>query len=121
MNVELLRRVQKQILDEPRQFDMDGWFTQSIWRGKAIPNCGTAACIGGWAIALSKRMTPSEASLSTTRIEETASRILDLTYGEAKRLFMFARWPLQFQIQPSNNVKQAVDRIEHFIVTHGND
>ena len=49
--VNLLRKVQKQILLEPRQFDIQHWFTMFPKNVTRVPNCGTAACIAGWAIA----------------------------------------------------------------------
>lgn len=64
--INLLRRVKEQILREPAQFVMGELFTRSEFGTRdlerEVPHCGTAACIGGWAIALSVGMTPSEAA-----------------------------------------------------------
>ena len=62
MNIRLLRRIQKQILKEPRQFHMEGLYTNNLpWK---IPNCGTAACIFGWGIALKAELSPLQVDRS---------------------------------------------------------
>ena len=120
MNVRLLRRIQKQILKEPRQFYMDTWFKEAAWKGKKNPNCGTAACIGGWAIALSLSITPREAS-GFTAPEKRAMEALKLTSRQADLLFQPNWWPRKFRRRASTNPQQAIARIEHFIRTKGNE
>lgn len=87
MNVKLLRRIIKAIKKEPGQFDMRSWFT----RQRGIPNCGTAACIGGWAVALTKRANPEKARLASKNSRERTKEA----------------------------VTKAVARINHFIKTKG--
>lgn len=50
-----------------------------------------------------------------------AQRLLDLTDTQAFKLFYFIAWPAQFQKKPSNNVEQALARIDHFIATNGEE
>lgn len=145
MNVRLLRRIQKQILKEPKQFDIDTWFAID----SHAPNCGTTACIAGWAIALSKKQTPLVAAKSIRKnfgrpsilllswsqakdIEPKARRALELTPAQAERLFHIGGWPDEFVNRHHENrdheddyhwVKHkatvAADRIDHFIATKG--
>jgi hypothetical protein len=120
LNVRLLRRIQKQILKEPRQFQMPRMFDYR----PAIPNCGTAACIAGWAYTFSlKNATPERARQSAVRLVRTsaldiAQEKLGLDIYQAHRLFNYSQWPFKFNLD-SNNPKQAVARIEHFINTEG--
>lgn len=90
MNTKLLRRVQKQILAEPAQVIMEDWFCETR-QSKRIPNCGTAGCIGGWAVALNEHKTPKEASeLFSYSMPQKARIALGLSRGQAERLFL--RW-----------------------------
>lgn len=45
--VELMRRVEKLILEEPKRYQQSSWIRES----QRAP-CHTAACIGGWLVAL---------------------------------------------------------------------
>jgi hypothetical protein len=45
MNIELFRRIQSHILEDPKRVVMD------CWRGQD-EDCGTVACIAGWACIL---------------------------------------------------------------------
>lgn len=130
MNVRLLRRVKRAILDEPGQFVMDAFFTTdttseytSDLPRKTIPNCETAACIGGWALAISGKQTPQACSNDgdTMDYSSEAARVLDLDYGQGARLFYVERWPQVFQDQwirtetLKGRARMAARRIEHFI------
>lgn len=111
MNTRLLHKVQKAILAEPRQFNMDTWFSYFDCEGKPPPGCGTAACIGGWAIALSKNLTP---------------RVLGLTVGQADRLFVKYLWPTAYRTRRAERTakqyaRNAAKRIDHFIKTEGEE
>jgi hypothetical protein len=70
MNVKLLRKIQKHILEEPRRLDMDVVLVKDIdpasWRD--APPCGTVGCIAGWACALSgKRLGSLDKAQSNNR------------------------------------------------------
>lgn len=104
--------------------------------GRRIPNCGTAACIGGWVIALSHRLKPKIASQAVTHLlihpANKAKEILQITPIQADRLFLASLWPESFQNPskfvpfddagtPNQNAKLAARRIEHFIRTGGKE
>lgn len=111
----LLRKIQRRILKEPSSFRMDVW------------NCGTAACIGGYACLLgvpkiypvsdSDEFATSRATAKqwidfykdTTGLLHTpraqlreydteAQKILGLTAEEAHALFHVADWPDQYNV-----------------------
>ena len=119
MNVRLLRKVKKHILEEPRRFQMDGY----VHRGRPgsmfedlglrykVPDCGTVACIAGWAQCLSGGdSSPMEA--------------LGL-HGYEDRLFFMWNWPMNLRKRfyaaktMRTRAKIAAERIEHFIKTKG--
>ena len=129
LNVRLLRRIQKHILEEPKRFFM-GWF---IARGKPgtrrftdmgtawlvptdlpgrVPPCGTAACIAGWA------------NLFTGHRPEAhrmAQKELGITQAQGTSLFNAHYWPDPFEQKyraaktPLQRAKIAAARIEHLI------
>ncbi len=136
INVRLLRRIQKHILEEPRRFFMSGVFiyarNQKHWKRKTIghsdtspspvmPPCKMAACIAGWANILTGHA--SEGLIH-------AAKILGLSYipdGDreslANRVFIAGYWPRPFWSRYKNarttrgRARVAVDRIEHLIKT----
>jgi hypothetical protein len=120
MNVELLRKIQKHILEEPKRIYMPRWrlvFSAIRKEGLCAPECGTVGCIGGWAEILSG-------------VEGYARDLLglDSEHGEASRLFNDDEWPEKFQtgLRKANPQTQAYaqvvsDRIDHFISTRGEE
>lgn len=121
MNVRLLRRIQKQILKEPRQFQMWDVFSDHA-DDFAIPNCGTAACIAGWAITITSKTNPAKAANIINSYRKAGTE-LGLEEWQADMLFNFGRWPAQFQKTSREGTRafarQAVRRIDHFIKTKG--
>lgn len=119
INTRLLRRIQKQILKEPRRFLMHRWF------------CDTAACIGGWAIALDKNFKLAKAGVldaqSRRPTSERAAQALGLRRAIAERLFYVDEWPSPFREQyddalgRAGRARVAARRIEHFIKTKGKE
>jgi len=112
MNVELLRKVQEQILADPKSFDM-GDFQRDT-------ECGTAYCIGGWAAKLSG-LRPSS---------RDGREALEIDRDQAERLFYVSEdeegsgWPQQFRGVPDEwhpTPQQAIARIEWFIKTEGRE
>lgn len=112
MNVELLRKVQEQILAEPKKFDMGDFDGET--------QCGTTHCIGGWAAKLEGLEISSEGGREA----------LDIDKDQAERLFYVTEddegpgWPLQFRGEKDAwlpTPQQAVDRISHFIATEGRE
>jgi hypothetical protein len=139
MNIKLLRKIQKRILEEPAQFQMDSWFLNNP---NMIPNCGTAACIGGWAVTLGKRRKrPSTIAckLASCAPHETfrvhhenavlmnseINKYLRLDDEQRKRLTDFSYWPEKYRKLKSEGsseyAKQAAERIDHFIKTNGEE
>jgi hypothetical protein len=135
MNVERLKQVADLIAQNPTQFNMDWWFHESDAVGNDAGGCGTAACIGGWAVFLKykskKGRTPTLAQVCDhcddgSTIDE-ATEALKLTPTEANRLFVLSEWPVKFEVAYDNATtagraaKVAVARINHFIVTKGEE
>lgn len=126
MNVELLLRVKAKILEEPRQFNMRNYFFTDA---SNVPNCHTAACIGGWGIALSRNETPNQAEFSTRPhwARQLAIKAFDLTDKEADKLFHANNegWGPLFADRynnadnPTLAAQVAAERIDHFIATGG--
>lgn len=137
--IRLLQRVKRAILAEPKQFQMNAWFKIEP---TTIPNCGTAACIGGWLITLAskKKRNPLQAikqnrfTLETNRVflksAERISRKLSAMLNlplESQRLKLtnFNYWPKQFcnicEEGTLEYAKQAARRIDHFIKTDGQE
>ena len=133
INVRLLRRVKARILAEPKQFVMDGWVTEYVddqlfpdddLPRKQIPNCGTAACIAGWTVALSDGVKPCDID----RNDDISTRARKLIGTEtATRLFFTPCWPEKFADRWvgaktfKGRARVAADRIEHFIKTKGKE
>lgn len=106
VNVKLLRRIKKHILEEPKRFDM--LFIRNPLEGlskELIPECGTVCCIGGWAIKFSypKAIPDIETGGQFWQVNAEA-----LGAGEANRLIrgreahrlLFDRhWPEEFRRQ----------------------
>lgn len=130
--IKLLRQVKRKILAEPRQFQMGVFFSDFINTDRTIPNCGTAACIGGWAIALSKKLNPANADHfvyceSRAAAFDLARSTLGITIPQSIALFRADMWPQPFAKppnvdfdstdSPAHNAKLAARRIEHFIKT----
>jgi hypothetical protein len=119
LNVKLLRRIQKHILEEPKRFWMGWWETSSIPDVNPAP-CGTTACIAGWALALSGER------IADYNPGVRAARILGLSADGYNKLFFSYAWPEPFlsryeRAEDNRNAKAmakaGADRIEHFIKT----
>jgi hypothetical protein len=130
LNVRLLRRIQRRILKEPRQFQMDDLYSATDDFGKEVTaNCGTAACIAGWAVALSSGISPREASIldSTGQQNTWGLAVKKLGLESGRPLFLVYEWPGKFwaayERAKTNRqqAKVAVARIEHFIKTKGEE
>ena len=73
MNVELLKKIQAAILQEPRRIDM-GPLIQPV---KGQHACGTTACIAGWALVLDteSRLEDAEGLDEIMRIRKAAEDV----------------------------------------------
>jgi len=126
MNVKLLRKVKKHILEEPKRLYMSDYIkveSEHHLYGRGYAKCGTAACIAGWTCILSLKETP-DAIRRTNDVHATGGELLGLTPGQAYRLFVPSVWPQKFTRGTSDDgseatAKVAAARIEHFIKTEG--
>ena len=123
----LLDRVCEQILKEPKQFQMDAFFATANGMAdtpEVIPNCGTAACIAGWAIALHDGLNPKAANEHLhVNLDYYFAGIMQLPIGDTNNLIYVDQWPDEFQ-EPFIEATEeqdwdrrahiAVDRIRHF-------
>ena len=114
MNIDLLLKVKEQILKQPELFDMSRWFLPT--------ECGTAACIAGWAWLLSGR---EEREFSGDRTRMVPQ--LDLTAEQERSLFHVCDWPRIFAGHyksartPAYRARIGAERIDHFIATNGDE
>lgn len=129
MNVKLLRRIKKHILEEPKRLIMGDWlvkgepgqfFTGDGNHAQKFANCGTAACIAGWACILTKQsVAPGQ------WLRDLGAQVLGIEpYGG---LLEVSEWPQPFQHEyidaktPKKRARIAAERIDHFIATKGKD
>jgi hypothetical protein len=127
LNIKLLRKVQKFLLEEPRRFDMGDWLQPaSLADVIERPPCGTACCIAGAAYILEHRLNPNEINFSQINpsvVHMDAMGILGLDYRMMDGLFYASRWPDEFRDAyyhartPLERAKAGVARIEHLIKT----
>lgn len=145
VNIPMLRRIQKRILEEPKLFFM------ADWQMKAT--CGTACCIGGHALA-EKGINKVPATATDAKVinnhkihwdssahkgdlvwkgrsglledfdaQTEAAGLLGLTVAESRALFVTDGWPEEFRerysdkLSPTLRAHIAVARIDHFIET----
>lgn len=136
LNVRLLRKIQRHILEEPKRFLMRAFvetgkpgtaYMNDEWEFEKFPACGTAACIGGWACILNGKL-----SARNGDFEIPAARLLGVTRSrnfmvksQADRLFHVPYWPEQFKHEfrrahgATAHARIAAARIDHFIATKG--
>jgi hypothetical protein len=127
MNIKLLNQIKEAITNEPRQFVMENFF----YVDEHIPNCGTACCIAGWAIAIHNNCNPVTAhSIAAKKLnyyDAQAEEILNIPIDLGRSLFYIERWPMQFNYRwrfatdAVERAKIACDRIDHFIATNGEE
>lgn len=87
MNIKLLQKIKKHILEEPNRLYMPGWFIRGmpgerIEQDQVFPACGTACCIAGWACVLSDQ----DVNVLLAEI------LLGLTGAQANDLFHVSNW-----------------------------
>ena len=148
MNVELLHRIKAHILENPMRIYMGEWSIELEERqeyesnsGETLmaPDCGTVACICGWA----ERLSWAKGSLGQTGGEgQTGRKLLGLhgsssfpafvststNFSEAQRLFHEECWPQDLRdrlavatFQSAEYARVVADRIDRFIATDGKE
>jgi uncharacterized protein YqiB (DUF1249 family) len=121
LNVRLLRKVQKAILKHANQFRMEWWTDCVDSKGNPAGGCGTAACIGGWAIMLGKRFKTVEAVAEISGVDSAAADLLHVS--RLSPLFFLEDWPTEYRRlywearTAKAAARAAVRRIDHFIKT----
>lgn len=134
LNVKLLRRIKRHILEEPKRFVMRLQFRRSFpgnvifgddYKNHVVPECGTVACIAGWALLLDKRRIAEGDPWHN--ISQKASRVLGLRewVGDPWKhpLFQVEGWPKVFAGRfrkaglLRTRAKIAAARIDHLIKT----
>lgn len=152
LNVELFRKVQAAIQAEPRRFEMGQWL--QVKRGRSRVNvtapvtldgtvdnwefaeCGTAACLAGWAVLADKiedvcLAKPKEIKdVAKTMnswswdIPRHGRELLGISYDARDRLFYADSWPRPFRGRymkaiiandPVAAAQAASDLIDHII------
>lgn len=137
--VHRLNVIMRNMLKYPEQVKMEWWFDTVNAIGKKPPRCGTAGCIGGWAIALfakRRKMSLKQAYSLSQAFSEHANagkalglpRVTQNAYAiDRNRLFCLDRWPKKFSnayatARTSLGATRAVvNRIKHFIKTDGEE
>lgn len=116
INKELLQKVRDHILEEPRRYNQETYFTE-----ETDAPCGTAACIAGWAVLLgqgepSRAPCPCDDSdcMGLPMWRRDAVGLLGLNQMEASVLFNASayHWPEPFRtrFQMASAVEDAVER-----------
>lgn len=133
MNTELLLKVKAKILAEPKQFFMHEFFTDHVVGIDTIPNCGTAACIAGWAVTIARNENPEETRKYLYQSPNNlctwleAQKALDITKEQESKLFYTDNWPSEYDAAYNQAwqdedfeeaAKVAANRIDYFIA-HG--
>lgn len=136
MNVYLLEQIKMAIEAEPAQFVMARWFSgprtiaDNYDLPRKIPNCGTAACIAGWAYSIRAERTPAEARdlvMGSAVPLVGAERLLAVSPRQFSRLCHVSGWPEHFregwmkEATLEGRARIACDRIDWFIATDGRE
>lgn len=134
MNIPLLKAVRDKIASEPHQFEMAHYFTRFLDCKDAhkikIPDCGTACCIAGWALAIHKGKKPNVLKDDGASTGREAAGVLGIDHIGSECLFHESFWPSQFKslngidfsyLTKKQQAKLAVKRINHFIRTNGEE
>lgn len=132
INIELLRKVQRGILKEPKRYKQEIWGVSL--NGDA--SCNTAGCIAGWAYAIDEELLDGLDKLrrrykkATGGLPQLAQKALGLNFVKRTKLFHVEEWPIIFWpfIVPNSEELRgprwlqaliAAIRIEVFIQSNG--
>lgn len=127
MNIKLLKQIKRKILAEPKQFYMHAFYSQ-LNGTREVPNCGTAACIAGWAVALSEHITPKQAKKNYLIPIFKADSLLEISNEQSLKLFYINNWPKDLgeayhenDNYPTIQAICAAERIDRFIASNGKE
>ncbi len=94
---KLFDRIEAAILEEPKRIHMAEWvFDTKYLKASRIPECGTVACIAGWACAIGMRLNSKRLLEHRCRgdIPFDAGNLLKLESAyERNSLFLVSAWP----------------------------
>ncbi len=141
MNVGLLKKIQKEILVEPRRLNMERWLHNFVIPigndDPLLAPCGSVGCIAGHAIWIDglKKTDRTFKDIVFVRtfqtkylyhVERKARRLLRLTVSQSQRLFFLEQWPKQLMSEYNQNKRSrqkcaeiTSKRIALFIETKG--
>ncbi len=105
LNVDLLRKVQAAILEEPKRVNMDLWAFPIEWQVESgqNPPCNTVGCVAGWSIALEKNLRGNDLATEFSIEHQAIKLLLGVTepasahYGIMGKLFYISSWPTEFR------------------------
>lgn len=129
INTKLLNKIIRHILEKPKRFNMN-----VLAKKSKLTTCGTAACIAGWAVLLTKAEKYDKKSFHSLinsgyiSFWYAGAVALGLDAVAARQLFEVYNWPTRYRapFQQAEHlghhrkaVEIAVRRIRHFIKTKG--
>ena len=140
MNVELLRKIQQHVLDNPQRLVMNTFIIRKtddetpynyaedkFFADDDTPTefaeCGTAACIAGWTLILSQTPIPP----FRREIADIAQKLLGIEFYQSKDLFYLANWnaiPRRRYHEATSQYERALivsDVIDDFIAKYENE
>lgn len=88
MNTDLMLRVKRRILAEPKSLDMGLWQSKKARSFCGFEICGTVACVAGHVILESGRVVPDIEEVDGL-IGDAAAHLLRISSGEGHELFHF--------------------------------
>lgn len=115
INTTLLILIQDAIKAHPKHFDMRSWYRDT--------DCGTAACIAGWAIQFGSFFKDTDIEHMQvkyeypvdTSIETGARRMLGMTSNQAYRLFYSPAWIPEDRIEDWLKPEGAIEYIDQIL------
>jgi hypothetical protein len=103
MNKPLFEKVIAAIQADPRRLNMNMWAYNTARGASTTPECGTAGCIAGWTVLISKHESKVLAKEQVV-VEDldgnwpgAAQRLLDITDDQEQALFYADWWPSPFR------------------------
>jgi hypothetical protein len=121
MNVELLEKVKKHILAEPKRINMNNWCYKKP-KSRGGPACGTVGCIAGWTVLLShpkkewSHWTEVGKNKFDHHVQSEAIRLLGITVDQSN--YLFCAWGITGRPHTKPYAKKVASRIDALIEAH---
>ncbi len=93
---KLFDKIEAAILEEPKRINMAEWVVDTKYLiASQIPECGTIACIAGWACAIGMRLNSKNllAQRFQGDIPSGAAKLLELDREGLNELCVVSHWP----------------------------